>query len=208
MVDSVYALNRRKYLRPQAMLFSDNPGYISNDFLVPDGTEFQNFIVLSDDNRGAINMSYDRIESRVRTVNGRMRSYHVADKLKIDVSWDMLPSRAFAEDVTFTSDGFAEKNSGGSIRQPGSPMHADELYTTDKGAGGVDLLDWYESHPGSFWVFLAYDKYTNFDTLSRSRLSEYNDVVEVFFSDFQYSVEKRGSYNHDFWNVSLSLEEV
>lgn len=208
MVDSVYALNRRKYIRPQAMLFSDNPGYISNDFLVPDGTEFNDFITLSDDNRGPINMSYERIESRVRTINGRMRSYHVADKLKIDVSWDMLPSRAFAEDVTFTSQGLAEKSNGDAFRNPGSPTNADELYTTDGGAGGVDLLDWYESHPGSFWVFLAYDKYSNFDTFARSRLSEYNDVVEVFFSDFQYSIEKRGSFNHDFWNISLSLEEV
>lgn len=208
MVNSTYMLNRRRYLRPQAMLFANNPGYLDNDFIVPDGTELEDFIILSDDNRGAIGMNYDRIESRVRTVNGRMRSYHVADKLKIDVSWSLLPSRAFATDVTFTDQGFVEIEENVIIPDQGSPTQPDQLFTTDRGAGGVDLLNWYENNPGSFWVFLAYDKYTNFDTFSRIRLGEYNDVVEVFFSDFQYSIEKRGGTNFDFWNISLSLEEV
>ena len=201
MVNSTYMLNRKRNVRPQGMLFSDNPGSLENGFIVPDGEEFSDFIVLSDDNREPIGMSVDRIESRVRTVNGRMRSYHVADKLKIDVSWSFLPSRAFASEISFTEGGVPEESEN-------VPASSRDLYTTDRGAGGGEILDWYEKHPGSFWVFLAYDKNKNFDTFQYSRLSEYNEVVEVFFSNFQYTVEKRGSFNHDFWTIDLSLEEV
>ena len=209
MVNSVYMFNRREHRRAQAMLFANNPGYDDAGFIVPDGQELTDFIVLSDDNRSAISMNYDRIESRVRTVNGRMRSYHVADKLKIDVSWNLLPSRAFGTDVTFTDQGFVEVSENVEISKPGSPTSSDVLFTTDMWAGGVDILNWYENNPGSFWVYLAYDKYNNFnDEFRLNRLQEYNEVVEVFFSDFQYSVEKRGGNNFDFWNISLSLEEV
>jgi hypothetical protein len=41
-----------------------------------------------------------------------------------------------------------------------------------------------------------------------SKLGQYNQVVEVFFSDFNYSVVKRGGSNYDFWDVSVTLEEV
>jgi hypothetical protein len=71
-------------------------------------------------------------------------------------------------------------------------------------------LDWYENYTGSFWVYLAYDKYDNFGktTADYGNLLKYNEVVEVFFSDFSYTIEKRGAQNFDFWNVSLALEEV
>ena len=39
-------------------------------------------------------------------------------------------------------------------------------------------------------------------------VNKYNEVIEVFFSDFSYSVVKRSGLNFDFWNVSLSLEEA
>lgn len=209
MVNSSYLSNRKQYSRPQGMLFANSPGYIEDNQLVPQGTEFNDFIVLSDDNRKAINISTERIENRVRTINGRMRSYHVADKIKIDVSWDMLPSRSSASPIVFTDNGLLEFQSLESLDNlPKWPFSAQDIYTTDQGAGGVDILDWYDNNQGSFWVYLAYDNYKNFETDQRDRLSEYSQVVEVFFSDFQYSVEKRGSNNHDFWNISLSLEEV
>ena len=53
------------------------------------------FLILSDHNRGELQFSPIRIEQRQRTVNGRMRSYHIAAKLTISTSWDMLPSRSF-----------------------------------------------------------------------------------------------------------------
>jgi hypothetical protein len=39
-------------------------------------------------------------------------------------------------------------------------------------------------------------------------LNRYNQIVQVYFSDFNYSVVKRGATNHDLWNISVTLEEV
>ena len=197
MATATYLAGRNKYGRPQAMLFSDNPGVLDNGFYVPQGTEYEDFIVLSDHNRQQIQFKPNRIENKVRTVNGRMRSYHIADKLNISTSWENLPSRAASAENNI------DPTSGQTI------IGANDLaYTADNGAGGVDLLNWYENHQGSFWVFLAYDKLTNFDSDRYNKLGRYNEIVEVFFDDFQYDVVNRGRSTHDFWNISLSLEEV
>ena len=197
MATATYLAGRNKYGRPQAMLFSDNPGVLDNGFYVPQGTEFEDFIITSDHNRQQIQFKPNRIENKVRTVNGRMRSYHIADKLNISTSWDNLPSRAASAENNINP------TSGKTI------IGANDLaYTADNGAGGVDLLDWYENHQGSFWVFLAYDKLTNFASDRYNKLGRYNEIVEVFFDDFQYDVVNRGRSTHDFWNISLSLEEV
>lgn len=95
----------------------------------------------------------------------------------------------------------------------GSPFYKDQQYTTDGGAGGVELLDWYENNKGSFWVYLSYDKYNQFGSVRSGSidlltLPKYNQVIEMFFADFSYSVVKRGGSNHDFWNISFTLEEV
>jgi hypothetical protein len=72
------------------------------------------------------------------------------------------------------------------------------------------LLDWYKQHPGSFWVFLSYDNYANFGSAesSYSNLNKYSEIVEVFFSDFSYTVNKRGASNHDLWDINITLEEA
>lgn len=238
MATSNYMSGRKKYGRPQAMLWSENQGRISNGAYIPNGfevgydstdvtdlTELNQFIILSDHGRSEIDFSFDRIEQRERMVNGRMRSYHIADKLKIDVSWDMLPSRPFRVPPKFNNEG----NPNGLVlsvdhdANPATPnkdvsasasrYFQDQQYTVDGGAGGVDLLDWYKAHPGPFWVYLAYDKYSEFKNIGTpesayERMGEYNQVVEMFISDFSYSVVKRGTSTHDFWNVSVSLEEV
>jgi hypothetical protein len=93
----------------------------------------------------------------------------------------------------------------------GSPYYKDQQFTSDGGAGGLEILDWYNSYKGSFYVYLAYDKYTEFsnnDPEKYSRLKQYNEIIEMYISSFTYSVEKRGSSNHDLWNISVSLEEV
>jgi len=227
-----YMQGRKQYARPQALLFANNPGTVSPEgFYIPEGNEFgaltpagtpsdeiNNFIILSDDNRGQIDFSIQRIESRQRMINGRMRSYHIADKVSIDVSWDMLPSRSFKSNPAFGSDGASALTHPGN-REPGldgsfktlpNVTNLSEQYTTDGGAGGVDILNWYENNQGSFWVYLAYDKRTNFPQGPDSylKLQQYNEIIEVFFNDFNYSVIKRGGNNYDFWNISLTLEEV
>lgn len=189
-------------MRPQAILWSDNFGSISTggasaqfQLAVPDGVEGEDFVILSDDNRSELSFNKERIENRQRMVNGTMRSYHVADKLSISWSWDMLPSRAFNADPLFNGVG-----------KPSAPDLAQ--YTSDNGAGGVEILDWYENHKGPFWMFLAYDKYNEFSSNKYSYLAQYNQLVQVYFSSFDYSVVKRGGTNFDFWNISLTLEEV
>lgn len=194
---------RRKYQRPQALLFSDDPGTIVNGSYVPQGLElgadaisipenYSAFLILSDHNRSPIDVKLNRIEQRQRTINGRMRSSHIADKMSITVSWQLLPSRAFPDVPMF--DEVGKSNLG--------------EYTVDGGAGGVELLDWYENHYGSFYVYLAYDKYNEFSSNQYNHLNQYNQVVEMFIADFSYSVEKRGSSNHDLWNISMTLEEA
>lgn len=220
MATSDYMTGRKRYQRPQAVLWSDNPGVLSNGLYVPSGYEIgayvpedadpdlvNQFMVLSDHNRGEINFSNERIESRQRTINGRMRSYYIADKLNISWSWNNLPSRSYLTDPDFSLTG----NVGEGLSAGESPLKGTTSeYTVDGGAGGVDLLSWYENHKGSFWMYLAYDKYSNFQNTENkySHLGKYNQILEVFFADFQYTVVKRGGGNHDLWNISVSLEEV
>jgi hypothetical protein len=232
-----YINGRKKYARPQAMLWADNPGTILTDedsesptylqqFYVPLGFEIgselnssdsdivdNEFIVLSDDNREPINFSTERIEERKRMVNGRMRSYHIADKVSISVSWNNLPSRAYSENPDFNilSGETNLSNSGFRVKDNDSYSTVPKkFFTSDGGAGGAELLEWYRNHPGSFWVFLSYDNHLNFGRQPNSynNLNKYSEVIEMFFGDFEYSVEKRGASNHDLWNVSVQLEEV
>jgi hypothetical protein len=211
MATSGYITGRKRYQRPQGVLWSNNPGTLSNGLYVPTGYEvgadvggetntslIDQFLVLSDHNRSELRFSPKRLEQRQRTINGRMRSYHIADKLDISWSWDNLPSRAYAESPEFADTGLSALK--------GSQSE----YTADGGAGGVDILDWYETHKGPFWMFLAYDKYTNFNNTEDpyAHLHQYNQVIQVYISDFNYTVVKRGATNHDLWNISVTLEEV
>jgi hypothetical protein len=213
MATESYMLGRKKYQRPQAMLWSENSGTLVDGLYIPNGLEINSdpgsetdpdildqFLILSDDNRSTIEFRPTRIENRKRMVNGRMRSYHIADKLTISTSWEMLPSRSYYLRPDFS-------------QETGKSEYANnrsQEYTTDGGAGGVDLVNWYENHKGSFWVFLAYDKYSVFgdDDAAYAHLGKYNQLIEMFISDFSYSVVKRGGQTHDFWNISVSLEEV
>jgi len=216
MATAAYLAGRKRYQRPQAILWSNNAGTLSSGLYVPTGYEvgadpgvgtspniLDQFLVLSDHNRSDMNFIPQRIEQRQRTINGRMRSHHIADKLGMSVSWNLLPSRSHNLNPLFDTVGVSDKTRGDlSLLE----------YTADGGAGGGDLLDWYNDHTGSFWMYLAYDKYNNFakdaESSEYGHLGQYNQIIEVFFSDFNYSVVKRGGSNHDLWNISVSLEEA
>lgn len=204
MASSAYMSGRKRYHRPQALLFSNNPGSVVGGKYVPDNNEFgdstnlsQDFIIISDHNRGPLEFKPQRIENRQRMVNGRMRSYFIADKRTLSISWESLPSRAFGSDPNFNAS-------------TGKPDSSSDQYTIDGGAGGAEILDWYETHNGTFYVFVSYDKYTEFgkNDAAYGRLAEYSEVLEMYITDFSYSVEKRGRTNHDLWNISISLEEA
>lgn len=213
MSTSAYMTGRKKYGRPQAMLWSENSGTLISGLYIPNGLEvgqdtgsetdesvYNQFLILSDDNRGPLDFNIKRIETRERMINGRMRSYHIADKLTLSTSWDMLPSRSY-----FTVPEFNPTTG----KSPHGGQNNLE-YTSDGGAGGVEILDWYENHQGPFWVYLAYDKYSNFgkDNDAYAHLPQYNQLVQMYFADFSYNVVKRGNSNFDFWNISVTLEEV
>ena len=206
MATGTYLAGRKQYLRPQAILWSENPGTLTGGVYVPNGQEvgatstltdggINQFLILSDHNRSELSFSPTRIEQRQRMINGNMRSHHIADKLTISWDWQNLPSRAFDLPANFESTG---------------KTSTVKKYTTDGGAGGVELLDWYENHKGSFWMFLAYDKYNNFgkNAAAMNHFPQYNQIIEVYFSNFSYTVTKRSQTTHDLWNISVELEEV
>ena len=212
MATAAYITGRRRYQRPQAILWSNNSGTLTSGLYVPNGYEvgadvpggtdeslIDQFLILSDHNRGEMSFTPQRIEQRQRTINGRMRSYHIADKMQMSVSWTLLPSRSFYQNAEFDP-------------ATGISPYQNNLqeFTADGGAGGVEILDWYNSHPGPFWMYLAYDKYSNFgdDNAAFGNLNKYNEIMQVYFSDFNYSVVKRGGSNFDLWNISVTLEEV
>lgn len=207
MATSTYMSGRIKWQRPQAILFSDNPGTLQGGIYIPQGNEFEDFIILSDHNRDTISISNQRIETRNRMVNGTMRSYYTADKINLSTSWTRIPSRAYAADPVYI-DGELEQSSF--FDDEGKYLgEYPEEYTADGGAGGADLLDWYETHPGPFWVFLSYDKHGS------GNLNRYTQAVQMYFSGFDYDVEKRGqawgngrASGFDMWNISMSLEQV
>jgi len=100
MATASYMTGRKRYQRPQGILWSENAGTLVDGLYVPTGYEIgstapegtdtnmiDQFLILSDHNRGEMSFTPERIEQRERTINGRMRSYHIADKLKMSVSW-------------------------------------------------------------------------------------------------------------------------
>lgn len=214
MATNSYMAGRKAYLsgatRPQAILFSDNAGTLQSGKYVPNGNEWEDFIILTDGNRSEISLTTQRIETRQRMINGNMRSYWIADKLNLSTSWNRVPSRAYSESVDFNP------SDGQIINNP----ETYSMYTVDGGAGGVDMLNWYESHPGPFYVFLAYDKFRIGGVENYNRLDGYNQVLKMYISSFEYGIEKRGGTNignmwsdnkttgFDFWNINISLEEV
>lgn len=196
MANSTYMQNRWAYTRPQAIAWSKNSGITSGGLVVPDGTEGTDFIILSDHNRSEIAVGSQRIENRKRMINATMRSYHIADKLTVSWDWDMLPSRSYSGNPNFNSNGI--------------PASGLTEYTVDGGAGGVDVVKWYENNPGSFYMFMSYDRHDKFagQVDEYDHLHQYNDVIEVYFSSFNFNVIKRGGSNFDFWNISVAVEEA
>jgi hypothetical protein len=210
---AAYMDGRKQWSRPQAMVWCEEmPTLDVNGKFIPVGYELgsnltgitgasqqPSFIILSDHSRSAIDITNERIEQRQRMANGTMRSFFIADKLSISTSWSMLPSRSFGLVPNFNQ----------TTGQPYSTA-LNEQYTADGGAGGVDMLSWYENHTGPFWVLLSYDNYDNFgsNNAARDKLSQYSEARQMYVASFNYSVVKRGANNFDMWDISVTLEEV
>lgn len=198
MASAQYMYGRKKYIRPQEIVWADDYSIDpSTGMYLPSGIEFQDFIILSDHNKSDLSITSQRIETRKRMINGTMRSYHIADKHNFSWSWNMLPSRSSSADPNFNA------STGKS-----SSLQYSEFHTVDAGAGGVEILNWYENHSGPFYMLLAFDKYNEFVSDKYNKLTYYNLVVHAYFSSFDHDIVKRGGQTFDFWNISVGLEEV
>jgi hypothetical protein len=139
-----------------------------------------NFLYLTDDSRSELQISIDRIEFKKRMINGRMRSYHVADKKSFSVNWKDLPSVK-----TEISESQFQANPSG-------------------WASCQEMLLWHKNHSDSFYLTLVYDTpLAAAEIPLKYSLETYN----VFFEDFSYVVKKRGPL-HDLWDISMTLVEV
>jgi hypothetical protein len=147
-----------------------------------------------------------------------MRSFHIADKISISVSWSNLPSRRYLDDPNFNLDTGVPTNPAFASYLSDPSSHQEFQYTVDGGAGGEDILDWYENHTGPFFVYLSYDKPQNFTTNKYNHLQEYSEIVEMYISDISYTINKRShvkakdasesASGFDYWDISITLEEV
>ena len=144
------------------------------------GSADTGYLYLTDDSRSTLQVGLERIEYKRRMINGRMRSYHVADKRTFSVSWQDLPSaRSEISEIKRTS-------------------------YTNGWASGPQMLTWYNNHQDSFYLTLVYDHKQNNDSEGITySLETYN----IFFDEFSYTVNKRGP-THDLWDISMSLVEV
>lgn len=133
---------------------------------------------LSEHNRQPVQLSKNRIEKQQRMSNGTLRKLFVADKESISVSWNILPSIA--------------------------------SMTVDGGYGALDIKAFYDgtaakasgalSGRSSFDVTIKYGNTTK--------------TMEMVFSNCSFEIvkrnvkEKTGDNPQEFWNVSITMEEV
>lgn len=132
----------------------------------------------SDHNRSPLDISVERIERTNRMADGTMRRYSVAKKRTFTISWEMFPS------VISPSYG---GRSG--------------LGTVDGGYAGEDIQNLYNTVDGAFKIKLR--KGTD---EAKAITDGTLEIVNVMFTDFSKTVEKRGIV--DFWTLSVTLEEV
>lgn len=133
---------------------------------------------LSEHNRQPVQLSKNRIEKQQRMSNGTLRKFFVADKENISVSWNMLPS-------SYT-------------------------YTVDGGYGALDLKAFYDGTAAKASGALSGRK--SFDVTIK--YGGTTKTMEMMFTGFSLDIVKRnvkqasGDTAQEFWNVSLTMEEV
>lgn len=146
-------------------------------FWSTDGTTWNK---ITDHNRAALDVAYERIETKNRMVDGTLRRYSPIQKKKrtFSTSWTMLPSK---RNSTY----------GGKTG----------LTTVDGGWAGEDMEAFHDTQNDMFYMKLR--KGTD---ESKAASDGTLEIVKVMFSDFSKTIEKRGIV--DLWSVSVTLEEV
>ena len=182
MAEPINGLNR-KYLRPSMIILCSSEPIQDEETGQWDltGGVDGSYLYITDDGRDPVSVNIERIESRQRMANGRMRTYHITDKKSFSTGWSDLPSRSADENRRYIS----------------------ELQNTTllNFAAGQEIKEWYENNIGDFWVLMVYDASNSSN--ANSQVEKYN----VFFQSFDFTVSKRGQFN-DLWNVNISLVEA
>ena len=174
----------KNWFRPSLIVFTKDQPTAAD---APNGswnigtTAGTDYIFLTDDNRSSLQVSVDRIDYKKRMINGRMRSYHVADKNNFSVSWNELPSSA-----SYVSENRKTFNAAW--------------------ASGKEILKWHDNHADSFYMMLIYDT-PDPEGTGTIPLKYKVETYNVFFQDISYNITKRGTA-YDHWDLSLSLVEV
>lgn len=132
----------------------------------------------SDHNRNPLDISIERIERVNRMADGTMRRYSVAKKRTFTLSWEMFPSKITSSYLGKTG-----------------------LATVDGGYAGEDIENLYNTQDGLFKIKLR----KGVDE-AKTSTDVTLEVVNVMFTDFSKTIEKRGIV--DFWSLSVTLEEV
>ena len=139
---------------------------------------FNTTLKISEHNRQPVSISKNRIEKQLRMSNGTLRKFYVADKESINVSWNNLPSFS--------------------------------TYTVDGGYGALDIKSFYDGTASK--ASGALSGRSSFDvTISYGGTTK---TMEMMFSSFSLEINGRnvkqatGDTPQEFWNVSLTLEEV
>ena len=118
---------------------------------------------ISDHNRAPLGISVERIERKVRTVDGTMRRYTVSKKRSFNVSWSMFPSK----------NGSTHNGRTG-------------LGTVDNGWAGEDIEDFHNSVDGAFLIKLREG------TDDAKAIGAITEQYRVMITDFSKDIEKRG----------------
>jgi len=203
---------RWPYTRPNFVTFCNTSGRYFNEGTyetwLPEGEDYKDYIILTDHNRAPTSLSVDRIGSNKRMINANMRTYHIADKLTIPLSWTDIPSRSFS-----TTGGFAAWKEDQLLPRAEQSICK---FTADGGAGGIEMLDWYQRHRGSFWAFFNFDSYPVSAIGDTIITKGYSRVYEMVVTDFTYDIKRRSHGYHfgdaiyavDMCDLSMTLEEV
>lgn len=133
---------------------------------------------ITDHNRQPLDISFERIGTQNRMVDGTLRRYSVAKKRTFQLSWTMIPAK---RNATY----------GGKTG----------ITTVDGGWAGEDIESFYNNNDGAFKI-----KLRKGSDEAKAITDGTIEVATVMISEFSKSVEKRGVV--DLWSLDITLEEV
>jgi hypothetical protein len=147
-------------------------------YIETSATDTPTWVKLSEHNRQPMTIGQNRIQKVTRMSNGTLRKFFIADKREFSTSWNMLPS--------FSN------------------------MTIDAGYGAVDLKSYFEGTKGQgvFKLKIVYGKNQTTPFANRE------DIFLVSFTSCSFEVIKRNVKDsssdpaQEFWNVSISMEQV